>query len=456
MDIGATFHLNSNARNLSTIFNTRLFPFIHVGDDNSIPVTNTEHSIIPSIHRPLHLHNVLVTPNIIKNLISVCQFTRDNNCTIEFDAFDFSVKDFLTRHILLRCDRSGDLYLVTKPSTLPAAFVSTSSTTWHQRLGHPRDEVFHSLTSRHFISCNKEMSPHVCHACQLGKHVKLPFHRLNSLVKQCFDIIHSDLWTSLIHKFHADGTLSRYKARLVANGSSQQFGVDFDETFIPVVKPATIHTVLALLCLPPGFVDDRFPNHVFRLQRSLYRLKQAPRAWFQRFAALLQHLIDSLHREFDMTDLGALNYFLGISAVCHSTGLFLSQRKYALHLLERAHMVNCNPSQHIESESKRGPMGSGSDPTCTESCRDFHTPLHVQICLMQFSRFAFICTIRESHINCSQAYLAICSGFHLSTATLVYCDNVSAVYMSANPVQHQRTKHIKIDIHFVRDMVTAG
>ncbi|GJU75226.1 RNA-directed DNA polymerase, eukaryota, reverse transcriptase zinc-binding domain protein [Tanacetum coccineum] len=44
----------------------------------------------------------------------------------------------------------------------------------------------------------------------------------------------------------------------------------------------------------------------------------------------------------------------------------------------------------------------------------------------------------------------------LLTATLVYCDNVSAVCMSANPVQHQRTKHIKIDIHFVRDMVKAG
>ncbi|GKE36293.1 ribonuclease H-like domain-containing protein, partial [Tanacetum coccineum] len=44
----------------------------------------------------------------------------------------------------------------------------------------------------------------------------------------------------------------------------------------------------------------------------------------------------------------------------------------------------------------------------------------------------------------------------LSTATLVYCDNISAVYMSANPVQHQRTKHIEIDIHFVRDIVTAG
>ncbi|GKC35181.1 hypothetical protein Tco_1047565 [Tanacetum coccineum] len=69
----------------------------------------------------------------------------DNNCTIEFDAFGFSVKDFLTRHVLLRCDSSGNLSPVTKPSIVPAAFVSTSSSTWHQRLGHPGDDVFHSL-----------------------------------------------------------------------------------------------------------------------------------------------------------------------------------------------------------------------------------------------------------------------------------------------------------------------
>ncbi|GKG37859.1 ribonuclease H-like domain-containing protein, partial [Tanacetum coccineum] len=43
----------------------------------------------------------------------------------------------------------------------------------------------------------------------------------------------------------------------------------------------------------------------------------------------------------------------------------------------------------------------------------------------------------------------------LSFATLVYCDNVSDVYLSSNPVQHQRTKHIEIDIHFVRDLVAA-
>ncbi|GKD62230.1 ribonuclease H-like domain-containing protein [Tanacetum coccineum] len=206
------------------------------------------------------------------------------------------------------------------------------------------------------------------------------------------NMVHS-MWL-FKHKFHADETLSHYQARLVANDSSQQLGVDFDETFSPVVKPATIRMVFSLavsrkwlihqldvknsflngdlsetvyMHQPPSFVDARFPNHVCHLQRSLYGLKQAPRAWFQRFTgyatragfyhsrcdsslfiyrlgsqiaylllyvdeiiltssstALLQQIIDSLHIEFDMTDLRALNYFLGIFDVRHSTGLFLS------------------------------------------------------------------------------------------------------------------------------------
>jgi hypothetical protein len=44
----------------------------------------------------------------------------------------------------------------------------------------------------------------------------------------------------------------------------------------------------------------------------------------------------------------------------------------------------------------------------------------------------------------------------LRRATLVYCDNISAVYMSSNPVQHQRMKHIEIDLHFVHEKVAMG
>jgi hypothetical protein len=44
----------------------------------------------------------------------------------------------------------------------------------------------------------------------------------------------------------------------------------------------------------------------------------------------------------------------------------------------------------------------------------------------------------------------------LAKSTLVYCDNISAVYLSTNPVQHQRTKHVEIDLHFVRDRMAIG
>ncbi|GJV76933.1 ribonuclease H-like domain-containing protein [Tanacetum coccineum] len=544
MDTGATSHLNFNAHSLSTIFNTRLYPSIHVGDGNSISVTNTGHNIIPSIHRPLHLNNVLVTPNVIKNLISVRQFTRDNNCTIEFDAFGFSVKDFLTRHILLRCDSSVDLYPVTKPSTLPAAFVSTSSSTWHQRLGHPEDEVLRSLSSRHLISCNKTKSSHVFHACQLGKHVKLSFHSSNSSVKQCFDIIHSDLWTSPI--ISSSGfKISKPIDRLSLNTSSispipkspfralkdPYWSNAMDDEYNALVKNGTW-----VLVPRPADVN---------MVRSMWLFKHKFHADASS-TALLQQIIASLHKEFDMTDLGALNYFLSIFATHHSTGLFLSQKKYALQLLERAHMVSCNPSRTpVDTEAKLGPDGVPvQDPTLYHSlagglqyitftrpdlsytvqqiCLHMHDPREPHLAdlkrILRYVRgtldfglhlyasattslvgytdadwtgcpstrmstsgyYVFLCdnllswsskrkhTISRSSSEAKYSGVAnvvaetawirnLLRELHspLVTATLVYYDNVSAVYMSANPVQHQQTKHIEIDIHFVREMVIA-
>ncbi|GJU27724.1 hypothetical protein Tco_1166345, partial [Tanacetum coccineum] len=65
-------------------------------------------------------------------------------------------------------------------------------------LRHPWEEVLRSLVSRQFITCNKDKSPHVCHACQLGKHVRLLFSSSNSVVSRSFEIVHSDIWTSPI------------------------------------------------------------------------------------------------------------------------------------------------------------------------------------------------------------------------------------------------------------------
>ncbi|GJU61400.1 ribonuclease H-like domain-containing protein [Tanacetum coccineum] len=232
---------------------------------------------------------------------------------------------------------------------------------------------------------------------------------------------------------------------------------------------------------------------------------------------ILQRIISSLHAEFAMTDLGPLNYFLGISATRTTTGIFLSQTKYATEILERAQMLNCNPCRTpVDTEKKLGPEGSPvTDPTLYRSlagalqyltftrpdlsyavqqlCLYMHDPREPHLNAMKRvlrcpatrrSTFGYCVFLgdnlltwsskRQDTLSRSSAEaeyrgvvnaVAETSWIHnllrelhtpLFTATLVYCDNVSAVYMSANPMQHQRTKHIEIDIHFVRDKVAAG
>ncbi|GJS47268.1 ribonuclease H-like domain-containing protein [Tanacetum coccineum] len=186
MDTGASSHLNNSVTSLSTILNSCMYSTVSVGDGHSIPVT-----------KYLKLNNVLITPHIVKNFIYVLQFVRDNDCTIEFNSFGFSVKDFMTHRVLLRCDSTGDLYPITTPSPIPSAFL-VSQQTWHQQLGHPGSDVLRRLVSNNVVSCNKEKPPVLCHACRLVKHVRLPFINSSTIVSSCFDIVHSDVWNSPI------------------------------------------------------------------------------------------------------------------------------------------------------------------------------------------------------------------------------------------------------------------
>ncbi|GJT40578.1 ribonuclease H-like domain-containing protein [Tanacetum coccineum] len=185
---------------LTSFSNSSIYPSVFVGNGHSIPVTHTGHSFLHTSSKPLHLNHILVTPHIIKILISINQFTRDNDVSVEFDAYGFSVKDYQTGRLLLRCDSTGDLYPVTQQpsSQTPVVLLSFSSTTWHRRLGHPGDDVLRRLESKKLISCRKSKLSALCHACQLGKHAKLPFYNSESSVNSVFEIIHSDIWTSPI------------------------------------------------------------------------------------------------------------------------------------------------------------------------------------------------------------------------------------------------------------------
>jgi len=86
----------SNAGNLTTSHPLQSSTFITVGNGVKLPISHTGSTPIPTSSHPFYLHNVLVSPSLIKNLISVKQLTRDNNVSIEFDPSGFSVKDLHT------------------------------------------------------------------------------------------------------------------------------------------------------------------------------------------------------------------------------------------------------------------------------------------------------------------------------------------------------------------------
>ncbi|GJU52944.1 ribonuclease H-like domain-containing protein [Tanacetum coccineum] len=430
MDTGASSHLNSLVNNLSTIFNSRIYPSVLVGDGKSIPVTNTGHSTLPTPYRTLHLNN-----------------------------------DFWTSSKFSRCDRTGDP-LSSYVSVVPTRLFWLTANRGNQRLGHPGSEGY--IVFRDCI------------------------HAPSSLVSG----IRASNHVCLLHDLF--------------NGLKQPLGPGFQR--------------LRLMLLGLGFI-------IVVVDSSLIHLTDGVRRCLLAFlyvddivltassSDLLQQIITSLHAEFSMTDLGSLNYFLGISVTRNASGMFLSQQKYATKVLDVPVCLIVNVSlagalqyltftrpdisyavqqvclfmhdprePHLSALKRilryvRGTLSYGlqlyssmtsslvaySDadwagcPTTRRSTSGYCVFLGNNLLSWSSKRqFTLSRSSAEAEYRgVANAVAETCwlrnllRELHtpLATATLVYCDNVSAIYLSSNPVQHQRTKHIEIDIHFVRDQV---
>ncbi|KAJ9547054.1 hypothetical protein OSB04_019597 [Centaurea solstitialis] len=216
-----------------------------------------------------------------------------------------------------------------------------------------------------------------------------------------------------MNKLDEVGTIIRNNARLVAQGYRQEEGIDYDETFAPVARLEAIRLFMAFaahmnfkvfqmdiknpflngklneevyVAQTPGFVDPKFPDHVFKLNKALYGLKQAPRAWYDTMSTFLlskgfergkiditlflkkypKHILlfqiyvddiifgstnPKLYEKFEllmktehkMSMMGELTYFLGLQIKQSEKGIFINQGKYVLDMLKKFDLTSCTP-----------------------------------------------------------------------------------------------------------------
>ncbi|GJX80771.1 putative ribonuclease H-like domain-containing protein [Tanacetum coccineum] len=184
------------------------------------------------------------------------------------------------------------------------------------------------------------------------------------------------------NKKYERGIVVTNKARLVVQGYKQEEGIDYDEAFAPVARIKAIRLLLAYASFmnflvyqmdvksvflygtidegvyvsqPLGFVDLKFLDKVYKVEKALYGLHQAPKAWYE---TLSTYLLDNrfyrddiifgstkkslytdfehiMHKRFQMSSMGELTFFLGIQVKQKEDGIFISQDKYVGEILKK-------------------------------------------------------------------------------------------------------------------------
>jgi transposase InsO family protein len=124
------------------------------------------------------------------------------------------------------------------------ALAITSPETWHRRLGHPRS------SSNKFFHCNKFTG--LCNACQLGKHIRLPFSNSTSFSSAAFELIHCDLWTSPIV------SVSGFKYYLIIIDDFSHFMWSY-----PIRLKSDVHSILSNF---HAFVRTHFHTNIGTIQ----------------------------------------------------------------------------------------------------------------------------------------------------------------------------------------------
>ncbi|GJW95305.1 putative ribonuclease H-like domain-containing protein [Tanacetum coccineum] len=152
--------------------------------------------------------------------------------------------------------------------------------------------------------------------------------------------------TKWVYKNKKDerGIVVRNKARLVAQGYTQEEGIDYDEVFAPDARNEAISAFLygtieeeVYVCQPPGFEDPQFPDKVYKVEKALYSLDQAPRAWYE---TLSTYLLENRYRRGIIDKTLFIKKDRGLQVQQKEDGIFISQDKYVADILKKFDFTN--------------------------------------------------------------------------------------------------------------------
>ncbi|EOY25713.1 Uncharacterized protein TCM_027093 [Theobroma cacao] len=270
-------------------------------------------------------------------------------------------------------------------------------------------------------------------------------------------------------KLKANGEVERFKARLVAEGYNQ---LDINNAFLN----GDLEEVY--MDLPEGYsVKGEYTANsrlVCKLHKSLYGLKQAARQWNAKFSAAILNtsvqesnkVKDFLNSLFKLKDLGTIKYFLGLE-VAKSPEEHLVATHRVLKFLK------ASPKQGILMKSKSALKISGYADSHWEGFPDTRRSV-TGFCIFIGDSLVRWKSKKQSVVARSSAkaeYRPMAStccvmiwikslledfGIKQDEAMDLYSDSQSAIHISKNPVFHERTKHIEIDCHFIREKVLTG
>nr|GEV17277.1 hypothetical protein [Tanacetum cinerariifolium] len=345
-----------------------------------------------------------------------------------------------------------------------------------------------------------------------------------------WELIDRPLYTNIINmkwlwknKRDEENTVIRNKSRLVAKGYAQKEGVDFEESFVPVARLEAVRLIIVYAThksftvyqmdnkkaflysplkeevyvnQPDGFVDPYHPDKVYRLKKALYRLKQAPRAWYDELSTFLLSKGIQIHQS--------------------PRGIFINQAKYAQEILKKHGMTSCDSigtpmaTKHLDADLSGTPIDqtkyqsmvgalmylTASRPDivrATSYCARYQAKptekhliavkrifwylkdnINMGLWYLKDTGFELTTFLDLDHAGCFDSpkaeYVSLSAcyaqvpwlrtqltgyGFHFDKIPM-YCNSKAAIAISCNPVQHSRTKHIDARYHFIKENVKKG